>query len=240
MSTLELHDVGVSFGRKRVLKHVNLTAERGQVVGLMGPNGSGKSTLLRVIAGVLPPSEGEGSVCGCSLGGRSYPRCGYMLEFPPFVENRNGATNLRMLARLGDVPASEVSDRMREVGLDPSDRTIVKSYSQGMRKRLGLAQAIMGAPDLLVLDEPMNGVDLRGLMLLEKIVVREAERGALVMMSSHVLGELGKLCDSVYAVQAGRALRVKESYLTEEGLSAAYLSLTEKDECEGKKKAATC
>lgn len=233
MSATELRGVCVSFGRRQVLLDVSLSVERGQVVGLMGPNGSGKSTLLRVLVGALAPSSGEGEVCGCELGGRARPRCGYVLEVPPFAEERSGAANLRMLARLGGVPVGEVPCRMAEVGLDPQDRTPVRAYSQGMRKRLGLAQAVMGSPDLLALDEPMNGLDLRGMMVLERVVAREAARGAQVVMTSHDLGGLARMCDVVYAVVGGRALRVRERYLTGEGLAAAYLFLTGDEGREG-------
>lgn len=225
--TIRLFAVRVEFKGSAVLQDASVTASRGQVVGLMGPNGSGKSTLLRVLAGLLQPTEGSGMLLGHELGGSSRPRTGLMLERPPFVESRTGLVNLRMLARLDGTSEDELEPLLLRMGLNPSLRTPVVNYSQGMRKRLGLAQAIMGGPDILLLDEPMNGLDVRGLELLEDVVCQEAARGAVVFVSSHLLDEMARMCDVVYALVDGRCMRVKERYLTRGGLRAAYLSMTE-------------
>lgn len=228
---VELSGVSVVFGRRgrrrTVLEDVGLRVAAGEVVGLMGPNGAGKTTLLRVLMGLVAPSAGSGRVCGHELGGGTYPRCGYLMENPPFVGSHDGRTNLRMLARIGRADVREADERMREVGLDPKDRTTVARYSQGMRKRLGLAQALMGSPDLLVLDEPMNGLDLRGRILFERLIGGAAGGGATVFVSSHDLAGLSRICSSAYVVCDARVVRVGERHPSEGELERAYLLATE-------------
>lgn len=189
-----MRGVRIDRGHRTVLAGVDLLVNPGEVVGLVGPNGSGKTTLMKAMAGLISPTSGEARRTG---------RCGIQLEFPPFVEDATGRGNLLLLARLDGTRADQVDGAMREVGLDPSLATKVRGYSQGMRKRLGIAQAVMGEVSAVLLDEPMNGLDPAGMVALRGVVSGQAQEGRAVVISSHLLGELEGMCDSVYLVAKG-------------------------------------
>lgn len=209
-----LKEIGVSFRGAVVLDGVDFTASPGQVVGLMGPNGAGKTTLINVLAGLLCPQRGVGYICGAPLGGRKRVPCGIMFEHPPFDDDRTGAENLRSLARLaGMSPQSAETaarDAMARVGLDPSSRTRMGRYSQGMRKRLGFAQAMLGKPALYLLDEPMNGLDPLAVIEMRAALRHLAATGAIVVVSSHLLHELSLVCDKAYMLIDGSCFEVTD------------------------------
>lgn len=223
-SGISIAGVSVYLRGKKVLDDVGFSARPGDIVGLMGPNGSGKSTFLKLLAGLVAPSGGSGWVCGARLGGEAAPSCGIMFETPPFIDELTGAKNLELLAAYGCSAAESPEALMRSVGLDPTLRTSVRAYSQGMRKRLGLAQAIMDEPALLLLDEPMNGLDPEGVAMLREIVHERAARGCIVVVSSHLLHELEALCSVVYMVLEGRFARVNDAALARRSLEEEYLS----------------
>lgn len=207
-SAIVLDHLTVSFRGKPVLRDVSLRIGQGEVIGLIGPNGSGKTTLMKVVAGLVSPTAGEGCVMGNALGRAPYPRCGFLFEFPPFDDRATAMRNMRMLGDLSGTPGTDLVSAIERVGLDPDDRTSLGRYSQGMRKRLGFAQAIMDQPDILLLDEPMNGLDPRGMSLFHRIVKEERDRGCTVLISSHLLGELERDCDRAYLIEEGRAYSV--------------------------------
>lgn len=211
-SAISLRDVSVSYKSGVVFSHASIDAERGDVIGFMGPNGSGKSTMLRVLAGLVVPQEGSGHVLGYRLGGHVHSPFGIMLETPPFIEEKAGKENLALLARLKGVECEDISMYcamcMRAVGLDPDFAQPVKSYSQGMRKRLGLAQSLLGVPPLYLFDEPMNGLDPLGVVMLRDCIKKLSKRGAVVVVSSHLLDELERVCSKVYMFNAGKVLQV--------------------------------
>lgn len=208
-----MRGVRIDRGRRSVLVGIDLDINPGEVVGLVGPNGSGKTTLMKAMAGLISPASGEMRRTG---------RCGIQLEFPPFVEDATGRSNLLLLARLDGTCADRVDGAIREVGLDPGLATRVRGYSQGMRKRLGIAQAVMGDVSAVLLDEPMNGLDPAGMVALRDIVSEQAQAGRAVVISSHLLGELEGMCDSVYLVAKGGVAPL--SWIREPGgLERAYL-----------------
>lgn len=223
-SGISIAGVSVYLRGKKVLDDVGFSARPGDVVGLMGPNGSGKSTFLKLLAGLVAPSSGSGWVCGARLGGEAVPSCGIMFETPPFIDELTGAKNLELLAAYGCSAAEGPEALMRSVGLDPGLRTPVRAYSQGMRKRLGLAQAIMDEPALLLLDEPMNGLDPEGVAMLRGVVRERAARGCIVAVSSHLLHELEAMCGAVYMVLDGRFAPVGDEVLARRSLEEDYLS----------------
>lgn len=209
-----LRDVTVSFHGRTVLDGISWSAEAGQVVGLMGPNGSGKSTLIRVLAGLLCPQRGTGMICGHALGGARHAPCGIMFETPPFDDDRSGFKNLCSLAQLAGIPANRQEEAariaMERVGLDPELRTRVGQYSQGMRKRLGFAQATLGAPALYLLDEPMNGLDPLAIIDMRRALKHLAANGAIVVISSHLLHELSLVCDKAYMLIDGSCIEISD------------------------------
>lgn len=207
---IEIKSLSIRLGKTTVIDSGGLQVGRGEVVGIIGPNGSGKTTLLRFLAGLLIPSSGAGSVLGADIQNmRNWPRVGLLLETPPFIDRMSGVENLGILGDLGCRKSDLVYEHaMLAVGLDPSNRIPVGRYSAGMRKRLGIAQAIMDEPDLVLLDEPTNGLDPEGVVMLRGIVRECAEKGETVVFSSHMLGEVAELCDDVYLVYGSRLTRL--------------------------------
>lgn len=198
------------FGRRRVLDDVGFSVAPGEVIGLIGPNGAGKSTLIRILSGLSHATSGDVRLIGALPDRIAGERAvlGLLPEAPGFVEHMSGRRNLRLLARIrGRIGPEEVDEAIRECGLDPVDRRPVSKYSLGMRQRLGLAQALMEGPDVLILDEPTNGLDVVGITELRRIVRRRAEAGVAVLLASHLLTEVELACDRVLMIKEGRILR---------------------------------
>lgn len=221
-------DITKSFGSHRVLRGASFEIHKEDIVGLVGLNGGGKSTLLKILAVVLAPDSGEGQSCGVRFGAARSPFCGLMLEHPPFIDNFSGVQNLAALAGLRKIVSREdMESTLVAVGLDPKNRKAVKHYSQGMRQRLGLAQALMERPPLLLLDEPLNGLDPSGILDVRHLIKRAAVDGATVVFSSHVLSEVQKLCTRVLVVHDGVVLELaKERFASTEALEEAYRETT--------------
>lgn len=209
---IDIKEMSVARGDVMTLCNITFSVEKGMVVGLVGPNGSGKTTLLSVLAGLIVPCSGIGTVLGASIANvRSWPRVGLLQEHPPFIEKYTGLKNLELLSEVGrkmERPGQDLAALMCRLGLNPTNRTPVGRYSAGMRKRLGIAQAIMDDPDLILLDEPTNGLDPEGVVMLRGIVRECAEKGETVIFSSHMLGEVAELCDDVYLVHGGSLTRL--------------------------------
>lgn len=193
---LTVSKVTKRFGATTVLDGLDLTVDAGEIVGLVGRNGSGKSTLLSIIAGLATATS------GCVATSRSIA---LLPERLSFVENLTGLANLRLLGRLNAHPTEDdLHDLLTSVGLDPTLRTPVAKYSLGMRQRLGIAQALMEHAGLLILDEPTNGLDPEGIRWLRGLVQAQADQGAGVLVSSHLLTELERSCDIVAVLDKGR------------------------------------
>lgn len=225
---VHVRNVTKSFGSHLVLRGAGFDIRKRDIVGLVGLNGGGKSTLLKILAVVLSPDSGEGESCGMKLGGGRSPFCGLMLEHPPFIDNFSGLDNLFALASLRNIASKEdILSTLVAVGLDPKNKKAVKHYSQGMRQRLGLAQALMERPPLLLLDEPLNGLDPSGILDVRRLIERAADDGATVVFSSHVLSEVQKLCTRVLVVHDGIVIELdSEQFASAEALEEAYRETT--------------
>lgn len=221
--------IEVSFGSKQVLQGVDVELRPGEIVGLVGLNGAGKSTLLRVLAGIQRPNGGTVEVAGSVVDGIRGTECGLMLEHPPFIDEFSGIENLWVLASLkGRISKADVVDAMASTGLDPRNRTSVRNYSQGMRQRLGLAQALMERPPVLLLDEPLNGLDPTGILDVRELILRAAADGAAVLFSSHVLSEVQTVCDRVLLLAQGELRELSREQLGSlPELESAYRRYTE-------------
>lgn len=207
MSYLEVRDVSKEIGPERVLDHVSFSVDKGEVLGLEGKNGSGKTMAMRVVCGLVRPSSGEVEVAGRVLWRDTSfpPSVGLLIEAPALLGGYSALENLRLLASIKGIASEEDLCRAIErCGLDPHERKHVRKYSLGMRQRLGLAMALMEAPELLVLDEPTNALDERGQADLEKILSEERARGAAVVLSSHDADFLSAVCDRVCHMASGR------------------------------------
>lgn len=199
------------YRRRQALYRVDLTVAPGEVVGLIGPNGAGKTTLIRVLTGMSMPSEGAGTVLGVPVGDRrrDVPFIGMMPERPAFIETVSGRRNLSLLFGIRGKPDEDgIEKLLRRVGLDPRDPRPVRTYSQGMRQRLSLAQAIGERPPLVILDEPTNGLDPTGIVDMRSNVRELADgEGMGVLLASHLLTEVEAVCDRVVMLADGRVQR---------------------------------
>ena len=203
---IELIHVTKKFGQELVLKEVNLTLEQGRVYGIVGNNGSGKTVLMKCICGFLIPTTGLIQVFGSSIGQDvDFPESlGVIIETPGFLTNLTGRKNLEILAGMRrKIGPAEVLQVLEKVGLDPALKKPVANYSLGMRQRLGIAQAIMEDPKLLILDEPFNGLDKHGVGEIRKLLLELKEEGKTILLASHNEEDIRILCDEVYEMDGG-------------------------------------
>lgn len=198
--------VSKSFGEEQVLKEVSLQLEKGKVYGIIGNNGSGKTVLFKCICGFMKPDQGEIAVEGKRIGiDTDFPEnIGIIIETPGFLPHITGFRNLQILASLkGIIDKDDISHILEKVGLDPRMKKPVSKYSLGMRQRLGIAQAIMEDPQVLILDEPFNGLDKHGARDIRKIIIDLKNSGKTILLASHNQEDIKILCDSVFEMDAG-------------------------------------
>lgn len=204
---LEAIKVGKTIKDREVLKDVTLSLESGSIYGFVGANGSGKTMLFKVLTGLVKPTTGKIILNGKELH-RDFdvlPNMGLILENAGLYPEKTGFQNLRYLAGLrkkaGD---DEIREAIKRVGLNPDDKRSFRKYSLGMKQRIIIAQAIMEAPDILFLDEPCNSLDEEGVERIRRIIREEKERGALILLASHMREDIDYLADVVYEVKEGR------------------------------------
>jgi ABC-2 type transport system ATP-binding protein len=196
-----------TFGPRTAVDAVDLTVRRGEVYGFLGPNGAGKTTTLRMLLGLITPTAGTATVHGLAPGDpAAVARTGSLVESPGFYPYLSGRENLRVLARYRGLADGEVDRVLERVDLTGRGGDRFKAYSLGMKQRLGVAAALLGDPDLLVLDEPTNGLDPAGMADMRALVVDVAAGGQTVLLSSHLLGEVQEICDRVGIISGGRLL----------------------------------
>ena len=203
---IHIENVTLTIKNKEILKDVNMYLEAGKIHGLVGRNGSGKTMLMKCICGFVRTTAGKILVDGMEIGKDTdfTKDTGVIIETPGFISHKSGFENLKILAGCRKViDTEEIKKAISLMGLDPDDRLPVKKYSLGMRQRLGIAQAVMEKPKLLVLDEPFNGLDEEGVTLVREILLAEKERGATIILSSHNAGDIFLLCDTVHRASKG-------------------------------------
>jgi ABC-2 type transport system ATP-binding protein len=219
------------YGDIAVVEDLTFSLAPGSVTGFLGPNGAGKTTTLRVLLGLAEPTAGEALVFGRRYRELDAParQVGAVLESGDFDPGRSGRNHLRVLALAAEVPPGRVDEVLDLVGLTRAADRRVQTYSLGMRQRLGLAGALLGAPALLVLDEPANGLDPAGVHWLRAFVRRFAEQGGTVLIASHALAEVAQSVDQVVILDSGRLVamvRLDELAGRGETLEETYLKLT--------------
>ena len=203
---VEVKNVTKQFKETTALKNVNVSFEKGKIYGVVGRNGSGKTVMFKCICGLLAVTDGEITVLGQTIGdGLRVPKgVGAVIETPGFLPNASGYRNLYYLAALSGKPdKKKIRDAITMVGLDPDSRKFVGNYSMGMRQRLGLAQAIMEDAELLILDEPMNGLDNDGVKNMRSFLMGLRDQGKTIILASHSQEDIAVLCDEVYQMDAG-------------------------------------
>lgn len=214
---IEVKNVSKVIKGQTLIDEVSLAADKGKIIGLTGRNGSGKTVLLKLICGLFVPTEGTVYVEGKRVGKDvDFPgNTGILIETPGFLPNMSGFRNLKLLAAIRHkINDEKIREAIRAVGLDPEDKKPVGKYSLGMRQRLGLAQAVMEDPDVLLLDEPFNGIDRNGINELRGFIFGQKEKGSTVLITSHSMDDIAFLCDDVYSMEMGRLS--KGNYLSEE------------------------
>lgn len=197
-----------SFGKENVLNDVNLTIHSGNIVGVVGNNGSGKTVFMKCICGFLTPDKGRITVNGEIVGKEcDFPdSLGIIIETPGFIPDISGYRNLKILASLkGKIGKKEITEALRIVGLEKNMHKSVSKYSLGMRQRLGIAQAIMENPDVLILDEPFNGLDKTTSAEMRALFKRLKEDGKAIILASHNVADIEELCDEVYEMEVHRS-----------------------------------
>ena len=205
-NAIELHGLKKVFGQDIVLQGIDRDFERGKIHGVVGNNGSGKTVMFKCICGFLQPTEGYVLIDGKRIGRDvDFPEdIGLIIETPGFLPQLSGIRNLEILASLKKkISLRQAADAMRRVGLDPLSPKPVGKYSLGMRQRLGIAQAIMEEPSLLILDEPMNGLDKHGVAEMRELFRSLAVDGRTILLASHNAADIEALCDTVCEMDAG-------------------------------------
>lgn len=201
-----------AFGREMILKDINIAFEVGKIHGIVGRNGSGKTVLMKCILGFLKPTRGSVTVFGRKIGLECNfaPDTGMIIEVPGFIPTESGYNNLKWLFGLhGRVDRKRIKKVMNTVGLDSTNKKPVGKYSMGMRQRLGIAQAIMEHPRLLVLDEPMNGLDNRGVEDMRELFLQLNKEGTTILLASHNPLDIEVLCHTVCEMDAGVLVKKK-------------------------------
>lgn len=214
MSQIILDHVGKRYGKNWILRDVSVSFSSGNVYGLIGENGTGKTVLLRLICGLSSATEGYVKCDGKQVGRdvEFLENCGVIIETPGFLSNRTGMDNLLYLDSLAHKPDVEkVKRTMRICGLNPESRKKVGAYSLGMRQRLGIAQAIMDNPDILILDEPTNGLDKQGVRDVLQIIKKAKSQGKLVILASHHMEEVEEMCDKIYQIVDKKVIEVENA-----------------------------
>ena len=204
-AAIEFDGLSKRFGKVQAVSDLSFSVERGRVTGFLGPNGAGKSTTLRMLLGLVRPNAGSASFGGLRYEELPHPSAhvGAVLEEASFHPGRSGRNHLRVLAAAGQHPESRVSEVLELVGLSGAADRRVKGYSMGMRQRLAIAAALLGDPDVLILDEPSNGLDPPGIRWMRDLLRSEAARGRAVLVSSHLLSEVSQSVDDVVVISHG-------------------------------------
>lgn len=206
---IEITDLSKKIKGATILDHMNLYLEQGKVYGLRGKNGSGKTMLMRAICGLILPSEGTININGEFLGKDiSFPRSiGALIENPSFISNYTGFKNLQIIASIQNkISDEQIEKAIETIGLDPHDKRKYRKYSLGMKQRLGIACAFMENPDIVILDEPINALDEKGVTLVRDILHQLRENGTLVIVACHDKEELEYLADEIYTIEDGKII----------------------------------
>ncbi|WP_070119326.1 ABC transporter ATP-binding protein [Bacillus marinisedimentorum] len=204
MSFLKVKNVNKKLKGKTILSDISFSGDRGQVIGLVGPNGAGKSTLLKIIANLIKPDEGEIHLENGSLG--------YLIEEPPLYPYLTAREHLEICLKLQDKPVNPdlVEATAESLGITSFLDKKTKKYSMGMKQRVGIASALIHDPDIIILDEPTNSLDIKGIDQIKRVILQQKEKGKLVIVSSHLLKEIQAISDHFILLEQGKVIRNME------------------------------
>lgn len=227
---VQTHNLTKQYGRNKAVSNVNLSVNKGEIYGLIGRNGAGKTTLLRLLCGLVKPTEGDINLFGQKKHDMIYTqnRVGILIENPGVYPNMSAKDNVKLKClAMGISSKGYIAELLEDVGLSVNDKKKVKHFSVGMKQRLGIALALVGNPELVLLDEPINGLDPQGMAEIREMVTKlNNEKGITFIISSHILGELSKIATSYGIINKGELKKqILKTELTED-LEEYYLSLT--------------
>ena len=208
MTSIDVRDLTKEYGTRRAVDHVTFGVRPGKVTGFLGPNGAGKSTTMRLVLGLDRPTSGTATVGGRPYAALAEPlrHVGALLDAQAAHGSRTGRDHLRALAASNRIPAARADAMLEETGLASVARRRVKTYSLGMRQRLGIAGALLGDPEVILLDEPSNGLDPEGIVWIRELLRRLAAEGRTVLVSSHLMNETASFADHLVVLGRGRLL----------------------------------
>lgn len=212
MKVLETTDLSMNYGTKKALSDVNVSVDAGEIYGLVGKNGAGKTTLMKIILGLLPGHKGELKLFESESLSDGRKNIGALIETPAFFENMTGYQNLKYYRTAYGLDSSiDLEELLSDVKLADARDKKFKAYSLGMKQRLGIAFSLLGNPDFLVLDEPINGIDPEGIVEIRNLLKELANKGKTILISSHILSELEHLCDRICIIENGEVVDIIES-----------------------------
>ena len=224
---LTTKELGKNFKHKRVLDQINLNVPTGKIYCIMGPNGAGKSTLLKIISGIEKPTEGVITFKGKDWKREDLKVIGSLIEEPGLFDNLTVEENIKLKLKLHRVENKNQEQILNTLGFGDHNHEKVKGFSTGMRQRLGIALAFMGNPDLVILDEPTNGLDTFGIHELRELLMLEKKQGKTIIIASHMLSEIQKVADRIAILGDGKLL-LEEDYEPEADLEELFISTLEK------------
>lgn len=224
---LTTKELGKNFKHKRVLDQINLNVPTGKIYCIMGPNGAGKSTLLKIISGIEKPTEGVVTFKDKNWKREDLKVIGSLIEEPGLFDNLTVEENIKLKLKLHRVENKNQEQILNILGFGDHNHEKVKGFSTGMRQRLGIALAFMGNPDLVILDEPTNGLDTFGIHELRELLMLEKKQGKTIIIASHMLSEIQKVADRIAILGDGKLL-LEEDYEPEADLEELFISTLEK------------
>lgn len=207
-TAIDVRDLSKKYGDRLAVSHANFAVPMGSICGFVGPNGSGKTTTIRMLLGLISPTTGDGHVLGEDISAPEIylPRVGAMIEGPAFYPALTGKQNLVVLAKLGGFNTDNVQELLEKVGLGDRGDSKYKTYSLGMKQRLGIAASLLPQPKLLILDEPTNGLDPAGIQEVRALLRQLADEGSTIFVSSHLLSEIEMICDHLVMLRNGKVI----------------------------------
>lgn len=206
---LEVTDLDKKYKDVHALGGISFKVRQGQIFGILGPNGSGKTTTLAILLGILKANKGTFSWFGNGTDDANRKRIGALLETPNFYPYLNAIDNLRIVAKIKDLsdPMPAIENALAKVGLTDRAKSKFKSYSLGMKQRLAIASALLSDPEVLVLDEPTNGLDPMGIVDIRRLILKLKDEGKTIVIASHILDEMEKICTDVIIMRKGKVIR---------------------------------
>ncbi|MFC1784022.1 ABC transporter ATP-binding protein [Candidatus Neomarinimicrobiota bacterium] len=210
-SILSVKALTKSFGKRKAVDNLSFEIKEGEIFGFLGPNGAGKSTAIRSMLSLIKPDEGDIEIFGKSLRknkNSALQRVGALVERPDFYEFLSAYKNLSLLATMDNVKKNKIDEILEIVGLTDRGEDKVKAYSQGMKQRLGIAQALLSDPKLLILDEPTNGLDPRGMKEVRDLIRKLSNKGITILLSSHILHEVEQVCTTMAIINLGKLIKI--------------------------------